>query len=226
MIGSALTVLMVVGLAAGSEAVARDALPYGPPDGPACWADSGHMYSATVEYPRVAYEVPAIGDTLVEFARGFLKPFFGRLGEADDSPAPWEMEIRFRREPSPDGLVCLMAYIYAYEGGAHGMSWSSSWVYDRGEGFIDPVSMLGDSADFAAFAAAVRDTLLARLDSDSSWIVEGTLPEPSNYTALLPLPDSGGGIGGFRVEFSPYQVAPYVLGAPQVVVRDWRGAER
>ncbi|MFO7950627.1 MAG: hypothetical protein R6U36_09690 [Candidatus Fermentibacteraceae bacterium] len=226
MIRSALTLLMAVGLPAGSDAAGRDVVPYGPPDGPAFWADSGHMYTVTVEYPQVAYEVPAIGDTLVEFARGFLEPFFGRLGEVDGSPVPWEMEIRFRREPSPDGLVCLMAHIYAYEGGAHGMNWSSSWVYSRREGFIDPVSMLGDSADFAAFAAAVRDTLLDRLDSDSSWIVEGTLPEPSNYKALLPLPDSGRGVRGFRVDFSPYQVAPYVFGAPQVIVRDWPGAER
>jgi hypothetical protein len=226
MIGYGLVLLMAAGLAAGSDAAGGDVFPHGPPDGPALWADSGHMYTATVEYPQVAYEVPVIGDTLVEFAEGFLEPFFGRLGEVEDSPAPWEMEIRFRREPSPDGLVCLMAHIYAYEGGAHGMSWSSSWVYDRREGFIDPVSMLGDSSDFAAFAAAVRDTLLTRLDSDSSWIVEGTQPEPSNYTALLPLPDSEGGIGGFRVDFSPYQVAPYVFGAPQVVVRDWPGAER
>jgi len=226
MIRSALTLLMVICPADGSDATGADVVPYGPPDGPTLWADSGHMHTATVEYPQVAYEVPAIGDTLVEFARGFLEPFLHRLAEVDDSRASWEMEIRFRREPSPDDLVCLMAYIYAYEGGAHGMSWSRSWVYNPGEGFIDPVSMLGDSADFAAFAAAVRDTLLARLDSDSSWIVDGTLPERSNYSALLPLPDSGRGSGGFRVDFSPYQVAPYVFGAPQVVVRDWPGAER
>ncbi len=185
------------------------------------YSDSGDWYGVTVTLPEVAAGFPGMAAGLAAYADTLLTSFyFGLPGEGEEPVAPYALELYVSHEPSPEGMVCLMAYVYVYAGGAHGMNWSRSWVFDPGDSlFVDPVSLLGDSTAFAAFAGQVRDSLLARLDSDSSWIVRGTLPKRGNYEALLPVPDSSGGIGGFRVELAPYQVAPYVSGSSEVVVR-------
>ena len=192
-----------------------------PPSGGGTYSDSGPGYAVMIDYPPVAHDVAEIGDTLKAYADQLIATMRqGLVERADTDLIPHEIDASFRHEPSPSGMVCLMAYVYAYGGGAHGMTWSRSWVYDtRCNSFIDPIALLGDSAAFASFAEQVRDSLLVSIDSDSAYITEGTAPEPSNYRALLPLPDSTGAIGGFLVNFSPYQVAPYAYGSFEVVVR-------
>ncbi len=103
------------------------------------------------------------------------------------------------------------------------MSWDRSYIYDIAAGaFIEPSSLLGDSADFAAFAAMAADSLRAILGGNGLWIDEGTAPSAENYSALLPLPDAAGSaepVDSFLVIFQPYQVAPYAYGSQQLVIR-------
>ena len=212
-----LTVTMQSSVAtAGRNDVPAAALP----DGDGLYADSGPGYSVRVSYPPVAIEMFEVADTL----EGYALRRIAELMEGLESSGPGLVEhvlaIDYSHEPSPEGLVCLMGRVWVYAGGAHGMGWSRSWVYDLDrEAFIDPVSLLGDSADFADFASRVRDSLLVSIDSDTDWIVEGTLPTAANYRALLPVPDTAGRIDGFIVELAPYQVAPYAHGPSVVHVR-------
>jgi len=176
--------------------------------------------SITVNYPAIALEIPGIGDSLGSWARSrmsglkALAPFPGRAAP------PLECLITFSAEPSPAGLVCILAACYEFTGGAHGMSLYRAFIFDPAEDrFIEPMTLLGDSSATAAFCRAVADTLERRLDGDTSWIEAGTLPDTANYHALLPLPDSAGSTAGFRVILDPYQVAPYAYGEQEVEIR-------
>jgi hypothetical protein len=185
--------------------------------------EEGPGYALMIRYAPVAFQIPDMGDSLeawVEWsAEGFREMVQGGVVLDPEMP-DYEFEIVFGHEPSPDGFVCVMADGYEYTGGAHGNSWSRSFVYDIGLGaFVEPLSLVGDSAARAALCSAMADTLRARLGDEGTWIDEGTAPDPQNYNALLPLPDSSGGIGGFRMVFDPYRVAPYAYGEQEVVVR-------
>jgi hypothetical protein len=184
--------------------------------------EEGSGYPLMICYVPVAFEIQEIGDSLGEWvewsAEGFREMVQGGVGLDPEMP-DYEFEIVFGQEPSPDGLVCVMADGYEYTGGAHGNSWSRSFVYDIDLGaFVEPLALVGDSAARAALCSAMADTLRARLGEEGTWIDGGTAPDPQNYNALLPLPDSSGGIGGFRMVFDPYRVAPYAYGEQEVVI--------
>jgi hypothetical protein len=185
--------------------------------------DAGPGWETSVTFPEEARDVTPVGDSLRVYAEGLLDEFRELMADWIEGSPNGSMDITFTREPSPEGFLCLMAWIWEYSGGAHGMSWNVAFVFDtEAGGFVDPVSLLGDSAAFAGFAAAARDTLLARFGTgaDTAWIEEGTAPISGNYTSLLPVPDQMGRISGFRVFFAPYQVAPYVAGPQEVLIRN------
>ncbi|MBN2585679.1 MAG: hypothetical protein JXR55_00150, partial [Candidatus Fermentibacteraceae bacterium] len=136
----------------------------------------------------------------------------------DPFPIEWTMEITITHEPSPDGIVCLIAWTYEYSGGAHGNTWTRAFVYEKDAGsFIDPLELLGGQEEFQAFADEVMLQLRGMLD-DEGWIEEGASPSLENYHTLLPVPDEDGGIAGYHVIFPPYQVASYVMGCVDVYV--------
>ncbi|OPL19606.1 MAG: hypothetical protein AVO35_09840 [Candidatus Aegiribacteria sp. MLS_C] len=179
------------------------------------WAEAGDGYSISVHYSDAAMENRAIGDSLEAYVSKQVPAFRARFDEysLDDPFMPqWNLEITFTDEPSPDGLVCVMAWTWEYSGGAHGNSWTRAFVYDLElEDFIGPVELLGGEEEFGAFADSVMARLNGILD-DEGWIEEGASADPDNYHSLLPLPDGEGGTAGYRVIFPPYQVAAYVFG--------------
>ncbi len=198
-----------------------------PPD--STWSGQGDGWSVSITYPPIAMEIPEIGDSLGCRARGEADAFLALVGDAGGwregvgGDVTLSLETAFVHRPSPRGLVCILESGWDYSGGAHGMSWDRSYIYDIEAGaFIEPSSLLGDSADFAAFAAMAADSLRAILGGNGLWIDEGTAPSAENYSALLPLPDAAGSaepVDSFLVIFQPYQVAPYAYGSQQLVIR-------
>ncbi len=178
---------------------------------------SGEGYEINITYPPVAEDIPGIGDSLCAYSDELIGPFMEMLEFSNPDLPDHSMQISYTWEPSPEGLVCIMAWIWEYSGGAHGNYWNVSMVYDLdSEIFIDPIGLLGDSTVFAAFSGAVREELLALGGMDTSWVETGTYPSPENYRALLPIPDSIGGIAGFHVIFPPYYIGPYSGGSEEV----------
>jgi hypothetical protein len=190
------------------------------------YTEEGSFHTITIRFPAVAREHPEIGEVLRESADSGLDDFRALLaGYAEDPELSSTLfgdlsyEVSFCEEPSPEGLVCILMSGYEYSGGAHGIDWTRAFVFDKAEReFIEPFSLLGDSASAAAFCAGVVAELERRLDGEYAWIEEGAAPDPGNYRTLLPLPDSSGAISGFRVIFDSYQVAPYAFGPQEVVL--------
>jgi hypothetical protein len=55
-------------------------------------------------------------------------------------------------------------------------------------------------------------------DADVGWIIRGASASPTNYHTVIPVPDVSGELAGYRVYFSPYQVACYACGTQEVYV--------
>ncbi len=185
------------------------------------WTETGEGYSISVSFPGAALEIPVLADALSEYASGQVRAFRNNYKSVTrDYPEPmdWSLDITFTLEPSPDGLVCLLAWSWEYSGGAHGNSWSVSFIYDiENEVFVEPTDLFRDPSEFAALAESAARILREQLGEDH-WIEAGTAPSPENYRCLLPVPDSTGAVAGYSVIFAPYQVAPYVYGPQEVFI--------
>lgn len=179
------------------------------------YVEAAEGYSISIHYPDIALENSMIGDSLEAYARKQVMEFRDYVEEymQDDPFLPQcSLEINFTHEPSPDGMVCIMAWTWEYSGGAHGNSWTRAFVYDEELGdFIGPVELLGGEEEFEAFAQEAMDRLNGMFD-DEGWIEEGASADPANYHSLMPIPDGEGGTAGYHVIFPPYQVAAYVFG--------------
>ncbi|MFO8184162.1 MAG: hypothetical protein R6U39_08320 [Candidatus Aegiribacteria sp.] len=185
------------------------------------WTESGEGYSITVSCPAAVLEIEAVAEELQRYACGQTAEFrenFREYYSDSFNNVDWNMEINFTHEPSPSGMVCVTAGTWEYSGGAHGNSWTRTFVYDlETDSFPGPVELLGGEEEFRAFAGVVMERLNGMLDHDG-WIEEGASASVENYHSLLPVPDETGGIAGYRVMFPPYQVAAYVYGPVEVFV--------
>ncbi|MCK5115547.1 MAG: DUF4163 domain-containing protein [Candidatus Aegiribacteria sp.] len=185
------------------------------------WTESNEYCSISVHYPTVALENEAVGERLEDFASGLIQSFKEQLKvEFQDDPllTGWSLEINFTHEPSPEGMICILAWNGGYTGGAHGNSWTQSFIFDLAAGaFIGPVELLGSQAELEAFAEKV----MVQLDEtliDEAWLEDGASPTIENYHTVFPVPDENGGIAGYTVIFSPYQVACYATGSVEVYI--------
>lgn len=185
------------------------------------WTQEGNGFTVTVTHDASIPIVPALEEALSGFASSNIGDFRRNFEEvtADyPEPMPWNLEISFTHEPSPNGMVCVMAWIWQYTGGAHGNTWTMAFIFDEARGaVIEPSTLFHSREEFAAFADIVMKSLKQELGEDF-WIEEGAAATPENYHSLLPVPDESGAVGGYRVIFPPYQVAPYVFGPQEVFV--------
>jgi hypothetical protein len=179
------------------------------------WSGDGDGYGITVIRQGSIPDARVLDDALAGFSSGLIEEFLRNFREfSADFPEqfPWNLEITFTHEPSPDGLVCVMAWIWEYTGGAHGNTGTRAFILDQERSvMVEPTSLFVNEQNFTAFATMVKKLLRQELGEDF-WIDEGASPSPKNYHSLLPVPDESGAIGAFRVLFPPYQVAPYVFG--------------
>ena len=185
------------------------------------WTVNNEYYSISVNYPSEALVNDAVEERLDEYASEQIQIFkdsFKEYFRDDPFMIEWNLEINFTHEPSPDGMLCIIAWIWDYCGGAHGNSWTQAFVFDLAtDSLIGPVELLGSRAEFESFAEEVM-VQLNELHEDEDWIERGASPTIENYHTLYPVPDENGGIAGYTVIFPPYQVACYARGSSEVYV--------
>lgn len=185
------------------------------------WTEEAPGYTISVSCDGNLLDDPVLAGLLGEYAAGQVEAFrtnFTDLTSEYPEPMPWNLEISFTHEPSPNGLICALAWIWEYSGGAHGNTWTRAFVFDtEGDTLVAPLSFFPDGEAFSSFASVVRKNLRQELGEDF-WIEDGASPTAENYLCLLPVPDSTGAVRGHRVIFPPYQVAPYVFGPQEVII--------
>lgn len=185
------------------------------------WTEEAPGYTISVSYAETLLENPVLAGLLGEYAEGQTEAYrtnFTDLTSDYPEPMPWNLEISFTHEPSPEGLICALAWIWKYSGGAHGNTSTKAFVFDTaGDTLVAPISLFPDEEAFSSFASVVRKNLRQELGEDF-WIGDGASPTAENYQCMLPVPDSTGAVRGHRVIFPPYQVAPYVFGPQEVVI--------
>ncbi len=185
------------------------------------WTENTPGFTISVSYAGTLLDNPVLAGLLGEYAEMQAEAFrtnFTDLTSEYPEPMPWNLEISFTHEPSPSGLICALAWIWEYSGGAHGNTWTRAFVFNTETGsLITPPGFFSSEEEFSSFACAARKHLRQELGEDF-WIEEGASPTAENYQCLLPVPDSTGAVWGHRVIFPPYQVAPYVFGPQEVII--------
>ena len=185
------------------------------------WTESCEGYSIEVNYPRLALENKELGVLLQEQATLQIEDFKKQYFEFSlDEPGitDWALELSFSQEPSPEGLICIVAWHWEYTGGAHGNTMTHSIVFDLNTSrHIGVLDLLGGEEEFQAFSLEVIGKLI-ETQVDETWVERGASAELRNYHTVFPVPSETGGIAGYTVLFPPYQVACYACGTIEVFI--------
>lgn len=185
------------------------------------WAETTEGYSINVSYPQIVLENQAIGNRLQEYATGHVEDFKYQFTEDlsfDPLQQGWILELNMVQEESPEGMVCIAAWLWSYTGGAHGNTMTQAFNFDLSTGeVIGVIDLLGGQTRFEAFAGKVIAYLNTTL-LDENWIERGASADPANYHTVLPVPGENGNISGYTVLFPPYQVDCYAGGTIEVFV--------
>lgn len=173
--------------------------------------------SINIYYP--AFGNAAVDKAIAQFAEQQVRDYEEELKDSlsDDGEKPasydmWDMVGYFDLlRPNPD-IVSVTFNIYTYSGGAHGNLEIRCLNYDLRAGkpvdfadlFKDPEKALTILHELspAKLRASLGD------DADEEMIASGTTDDLTNFSNLSLAPD------GLNVEFQPYQVGPWSIGAP------------
>ncbi len=123
---------------------------------------------------------------------------------------------------STDRIQSVILDTYQYTGGAHGLGFSVTELFDLKTGtfltlndlFIDGFNPLPE------IASSSNKDLMQReyVKDDPDWVNEGTQPTVENFGTVYATPD------GLNIIFGDYQIGPHALG-PQTVTIPWSDLE-
>jgi len=88
--------------------------------------DAGDGWSIVFRYPPEVLEIGALADSLAGHSRTVAAPFRAMLAERSPGDMDWSFEASYTVEPSPEGLLCILAWMVEYSGGPHGSAWTAS----------------------------------------------------------------------------------------------------
>lgn len=177
----------------------------------------GDNADVTMHYPIMGNE--KIDADVAAFARDSVASFEKMLqedgGERPESYASYELIGNYDISRPNDRAVSVIFSIYSYTGGAHGMREVTCLNYSLADGrrlglgdlFARPQQAL---ELMSAYARARLPEELGQDNVDEDMLMSGTAPDAANFANLTLLPD------GVRIEFEPYQVAPWSAGLPQI----------
>jgi hypothetical protein len=207
---------------------------------PAADEDVGHGegYSYRIHYPSLDAKWSALYDALHRYAETQKKDFIAAQGgERSPNAGDYQLDITFTVARRTDDFTSVLVSGSDFTGGAHPNPLTASFVAHTsdnrllaiGDLFTDPTAALKILSDEARaqlqgrFEAELRDQigegekLAPALKDMREWVERGTEPKAENFATYLVDGLDSKAIG-LTLVFPPYQVAPYVDGAPQVEV--------
>lgn len=198
----------------------------------------GEGYSYHIRYPALQAEWRTLDTALRDYATVQKKDFLAAQGgERSANATEYQLDITFSVARRTDDFVSVLVNGSSYTGGAHPNPLVTSFVLHLSDNklvtiadlFADPDAALKILSDESRrqlegrFEAALRDqvgegaALAPALKDMHDWVERGTEPKSENFAVFLVDGLESKAIG-LTLVFPPYQVAPYVDGAPQVEV--------
>ena len=198
----------------------------------------GEGYSYHIRYPVLQPEWRTLDTALRDYATVQKKDFLAAQGgERSASATEYQLDITFNVARRTDDFVSILVSGSVYTGGAHPNPLVSSFVLHLSDNKLVNVGDLFTDSDAALkilsdesrrqlegrFDAQLRDqvgegaALTPALKDMRDWVERGTQPKAENFAVFLVDGLESKAIG-LTLVFPPYQVAPYVDGAPQVEV--------
>ena len=202
--------------------------------------DTGHGdgYSYHIRYPALLPAWLKLDKALRDYATVQKKDFLAAQGgERSANATEYQLDITFNIARRTDDFVSVLVNGSSYTGGAHPNPLVASFVLrlsdnaliTLGDLFADPdaaMTILSDESRRqleGRFDAQLREqvgegaALEPALKDMREWVARGTEPKAENFAVFLVDGLESKAIG-LTLVFPPYQVAPYVDGAPQVEV--------
>ncbi len=198
----------------------------------------GDGYSYRIHYPSLDARWQALHDALHTYAETQKKDFIAAQGgEHSANAGEYKLDIVFTVARRTDDFVSVLVSGSSFTGGAHPNPLTASFVASTADNRIIALSDLFTDADAALkilsgearaqlqgrFDAQLRDQigegeqLATALKQMREWVERGTEAKADNFAVYLVDGLDSKAIG-LTLVFPPYQVAPYVDGAPQVEV--------
>ncbi len=141
------------------------------------------------------------------------------MKEAPDAPGTQaqSLNVDFETKHLSDRLLAILVSGGEYTGGAHGNPIYYSLLVDPKTGRkVNVADLFASGTDYLALLSKLSEEQLRprlkELNTDGKWMAEGTAAKAENFQVIWP------GDSGLYVLFTPYQVAPYSSGAPQIVI--------
>lgn len=140
-----------------------------------------------------------------------IRDSFGPGEEKPDSFDSWEMTGFYTLERPGPNVVSVTFNIYSYTGGAHGNFFINCVNYDLEDNkLLTFDDLFKDTEKALELLSSISEEKL-RLELgdevDEEMLKSGTSPEVNNFLNLSLIPD------GIVVEFQPYQIGPWSIGA-------------
>lgn len=170
--------------------------------------------------PTINFFYPALGNEKIDqdvkkFAEDATVEFIKEQAEYGD-PENNDLSATYTITYPSENVVSIIFNIYSYESGAHGNLVLVALNYDLHNGarlkfadiFQDPQKAL----EIMSEISFKRLTEELGEDSDEEMIRNGTTPEEKNFSTLSLTPK------GVTVEFQPYQVGPWSIGAQELAI--------
>ena len=198
----------------------------------------GDGYSYHIRYPALAPIWRTLDAALRDYATVQKKDFLAAQGgEHSVNAAEYQLDITFNIARRTDDFVSVLVNGRSYTGGAHPNPLVASFVLRLsdntlitiGDLFADPDAALNILSNESRrqlegrFDAQLREqvgegaALAPALKDMREWVERGTEPKAENFAVFLVDGLESKAIG-LTLVFPPYQVAPYVDGAPQIEV--------
>jgi hypothetical protein len=122
--------------------------------------------------------------------------------------------VSVKSDLSKNPFLNVTFEIYAFSGGAHGITMLKTFVFDSKSGEEVSLQEVFTGEYLKTLSILSKEALESKDPNGDiySFIEEGTTPEPDNFSTYTLEGD------GMHITFSDYQVGPYVVGHPEIVI--------
>lgn len=170
-----------------------------------------------VKYPQTGFG--SIDDTLSSDINALIEEMNILASDSEefieDFGIPYSVQSNYEVNRNDDVILSFVVSVYQYTGGAHGISSTWTYVFDKQKNkLIELEDLFNEETDylFVLSDMTVRDLKTRDLLDNEEWLTEGAGAQKANFERFV-LTDKE-----IQFIFDAYQVGPYAAGTQQVSI--------